>query len=160
MLKKYSPIATLEKFSEGTAKSLSQLSGHVAVICDTDEVANMFAESCASLHAEGSIFAPLSIETSATAPRQSPLQTMGTIICAVTSSCHRTVVYKGRNNNFARRFHFKGARRRIQNSTHQHFRRRGNGDIPNGISLVLYSFNRFRIGNTNRHCAAHFLWHG
>jgi len=38
MLKKYSPIATLEKFSEGTAKSLSQLSGHVAVICDTDEV--------------------------------------------------------------------------------------------------------------------------
>lgn len=38
MLKKYSPIASLEKFSEGTAKSLSDLSGHVAVICDTDEV--------------------------------------------------------------------------------------------------------------------------
>ena len=38
MLKKYSPIATLEKFSEGTVKSLSDLSGHVAVICDTDEV--------------------------------------------------------------------------------------------------------------------------
>lgn len=38
MLKKYSPIATLEKLSEGTAKSLSDLSGHIAVICDTDEV--------------------------------------------------------------------------------------------------------------------------
>ena len=25
---------------------------------------------------------------------------------------------------------------------------------------ILYSFNRFRIGNTNWHCAAHFLWHG
>lgn len=38
MLKKYSPIASLERFSEGTAKSLSDLSGHIAVICDTDEV--------------------------------------------------------------------------------------------------------------------------
>ena len=38
MLKKYSPIASLDKFSEGTAKSLSDLSGHIAVICDTDEV--------------------------------------------------------------------------------------------------------------------------
>ena len=38
MLKKYSPIASLENFSEGTAKSLSDLSGHIAVICDTDEV--------------------------------------------------------------------------------------------------------------------------
>ena len=38
MLKKYSPIASLEKFSEGTVKSLSDLSGMVAVICDTDEV--------------------------------------------------------------------------------------------------------------------------
>ena len=38
MLKKYSPIASLEKFSEGTAKSLSDLSGHLAVICDTDGV--------------------------------------------------------------------------------------------------------------------------
>ena len=43
MLKKYSPIASLEKFSEGTAKSLSELSGHLAIVCDTDEV----------LHAEG-----------------------------------------------------------------------------------------------------------
>ncbi len=44
MLKKYSPIASLDKFSEGTAKSLNDLSGHLAVICDTDEV----------LHAAGS----------------------------------------------------------------------------------------------------------
>ena len=38
MLKKYSPIATLEKFSEGTTKSLNDLSGCLAVICDTDEI--------------------------------------------------------------------------------------------------------------------------
>ncbi|MGN0805090.1 MAG: stage V sporulation T C-terminal domain-containing protein [Candidatus Coproplasma sp.] len=38
MLKKYSPIASLEKISEGTAKSLSDLSGHLAIVCDTDEV--------------------------------------------------------------------------------------------------------------------------
>lgn len=38
MLKKYSPIATLEKFSEGTTKSLNDLSGYLAVICDTDEI--------------------------------------------------------------------------------------------------------------------------
>lgn len=44
MLKKYSPIASLDKFSEGTAKSLNDLSGHLAVICDTDEI----------LHAAGS----------------------------------------------------------------------------------------------------------
>ncbi len=38
MLKKYSPIASLDKFSESTAKSLNDLSGHLALICDTDEV--------------------------------------------------------------------------------------------------------------------------
>lgn len=38
MLKKYSPIATLERFSEGSAKSLNDLSGYLSVICDTDEV--------------------------------------------------------------------------------------------------------------------------
>ena len=38
MLKKYSPIATLERFSEATARSLNDLSGKLAVICDTDEV--------------------------------------------------------------------------------------------------------------------------
>ena len=38
MLKKYSPIATLERFSEGSAKSLNDLSGYLSAICDTDEV--------------------------------------------------------------------------------------------------------------------------
>ena len=38
MLKKYSPIAALEKFSEGTTKSLNDLSGYLAVLCDTDEI--------------------------------------------------------------------------------------------------------------------------
>lgn len=38
MLKKYSPIASIEKFSEGTAKSLYEQSGYLAVICDTDAV--------------------------------------------------------------------------------------------------------------------------
>jgi bifunctional DNA-binding transcriptional regulator/antitoxin component of YhaV-PrlF toxin-antitoxin module len=32
MLKKYSPIATLEKFSKATARSLNDLSGKLAVI--------------------------------------------------------------------------------------------------------------------------------
>ena len=38
MLKKYSPIASLGQFSSGTAKSLSDISGYPAFICDTDEV--------------------------------------------------------------------------------------------------------------------------
>ena len=38
MLKKYSPIASVERFAEGTAKSLNEQSGCVAVICDTDSV--------------------------------------------------------------------------------------------------------------------------
>ncbi len=38
MLKKYSPIASIERLSEGTAKSLNEQSGHLAVICDTDGV--------------------------------------------------------------------------------------------------------------------------
>lgn len=38
MLKKYSPIATIEKFSESAAKSLAELSGKLAVVCDTDGV--------------------------------------------------------------------------------------------------------------------------
>lgn len=37
-LKKYSPIATLENFSKATARSLHDLSGKLAVICDTDGV--------------------------------------------------------------------------------------------------------------------------
>ena len=42
MLKKYSPIASLERFSEGTAKSLNDLSGYLAIVCDTDEVLHAF----------------------------------------------------------------------------------------------------------------------
>ena len=38
ILKKYSPIATLERFSEATVKSLNDLSGKLAMICDTDEI--------------------------------------------------------------------------------------------------------------------------
>ena len=38
MLKKYSPIASVERFAEGTAKSLNEQSGYLAVICDTDNV--------------------------------------------------------------------------------------------------------------------------
>ncbi len=38
MLKKYSPIASIERFSEASVKSLSEQSGHLALICDTDGV--------------------------------------------------------------------------------------------------------------------------
>jgi len=38
MLKKYSPIASIERFSEGTAKSLNEQSGFLAAIADTDTV--------------------------------------------------------------------------------------------------------------------------
>ena len=38
MLKKYSPIASIERFAESTAKSLNEQSGYLAVICDTDAV--------------------------------------------------------------------------------------------------------------------------
>ena len=44
MLKKYSPIASIEKFSEGTAKSLNEQSGYLAVICDTDGVLHAFGQ--------------------------------------------------------------------------------------------------------------------
>ncbi|MBQ8428195.1 MAG: AbrB/MazE/SpoVT family DNA-binding domain-containing protein [Clostridia bacterium] len=43
-LKKYSPIATLERFSEATARSLHALSGKLAVICDTDEILYAYGE--------------------------------------------------------------------------------------------------------------------
>ena len=43
-LKKYSPIATLEGFSESTAKSLNLLSGKLSAICDTDGVLHAFGE--------------------------------------------------------------------------------------------------------------------
>ncbi len=38
MLKKYSPIASIERFAEGTAKSLNEQSGYLAAITDTDSV--------------------------------------------------------------------------------------------------------------------------
>ena len=43
-LKKYSPIATLEGFSESTARSLNLLSGKLCAICDTDSVLNAVGE--------------------------------------------------------------------------------------------------------------------
>ncbi len=42
MLKKYSPIASVERFSEGTAKSLHEQSGCLAAITDTDNVLHAF----------------------------------------------------------------------------------------------------------------------
>jgi AbrB family transcriptional regulator (stage V sporulation protein T) len=44
MLKKYSPIATLERFSKATARSLNDLSGKIAVICDTDGILHAYGE--------------------------------------------------------------------------------------------------------------------
>ncbi len=38
MLKKYSPIASVERFAEGTAKSLNEQSGYLAAICDNDVI--------------------------------------------------------------------------------------------------------------------------
>ncbi len=38
MLKKYSPIASVERFAEGTAKSLNEQSGYLAAISDNDVV--------------------------------------------------------------------------------------------------------------------------
>ncbi len=38
MLKKYSPIASVERFAEGTARSLNEQSGYLAAILDTDTV--------------------------------------------------------------------------------------------------------------------------
>ena len=38
MLKKYSPIASVERFAEGTAKSLHDQSGFLSAICDMDNV--------------------------------------------------------------------------------------------------------------------------
>lgn len=43
-LKKYSPIATLEGFSEATARSLNLLSGKLCAICDTDSVLHASGE--------------------------------------------------------------------------------------------------------------------
>ena len=43
-LKKYSPIASLERFSKATARSLNDLSGKLAVICDTDGVLHAYGD--------------------------------------------------------------------------------------------------------------------
>lgn len=42
MLKKYSPIASVERFSEGTAKSLHEQSGLLAAVSDADNVLHAF----------------------------------------------------------------------------------------------------------------------
>lgn len=44
MLKKYSPIATLDKFSEATARTLNDLSGLLTLISDTDEILSACGE--------------------------------------------------------------------------------------------------------------------
>ncbi len=44
MLKKYSPIASLERFSKATARSLNDLSGKLAVICDTDGILHAYGD--------------------------------------------------------------------------------------------------------------------
>ena len=56
MLKKYSPIATLEGFSEATAKSLNQLSGRLSIICDTDGVLHAAGEG--KREVEGKLLSP------------------------------------------------------------------------------------------------------
>ncbi|MBO5277672.1 MAG: AbrB/MazE/SpoVT family DNA-binding domain-containing protein [Clostridia bacterium] len=53
MLKKYSPIATLEKFSKATARSLNDLSGKLAVICDTDGVLHAFGDGKREFEGKG-----------------------------------------------------------------------------------------------------------
>ena len=47
MLKKYSPIASVERFSEGTAKSLHEQSGFLAAISDTDNILHAFGAGTA-----------------------------------------------------------------------------------------------------------------
>lgn len=49
MLKKYSPIASVERFAEGTAKSLNEQSGCLAAICDTDSVLSASGQGKKSL---------------------------------------------------------------------------------------------------------------
>ena len=42
MLKKYSPIASVERFAEATAKSLNEQSGYLSAICDSDTVLSAY----------------------------------------------------------------------------------------------------------------------
>ena len=53
MLKKYSPIASIEQFARGTAKSLSEQSGYLAVICDTDGVLQASGQGKKALFGKG-----------------------------------------------------------------------------------------------------------
>ena len=53
MLKKYSPIATLERFSKATARSLGDLSGKLAIICDTDGILHAFGDGRKDLDGKG-----------------------------------------------------------------------------------------------------------
>ncbi len=53
MLKKYSPIASVERFSEGTAKSLHEQSGFLAAITDTDNVLHAFGTGRKALLGHG-----------------------------------------------------------------------------------------------------------
>jgi len=53
MLKKYSPIATLDRFSKATARSLNDLSGLLAVICDTDGILHAVGEGRKDLDGKG-----------------------------------------------------------------------------------------------------------
>ena len=45
MLKKYSPIASIERFAEATSKSLNEQSGYMAAICDTDTVLAAYGQN-------------------------------------------------------------------------------------------------------------------
>ncbi len=44
MLKKYSPIASVERFAEATAKSLNEQSGYLSAITDTDAVLSAYGQ--------------------------------------------------------------------------------------------------------------------
>ena len=76
MLKKYSPIATLERFSEGTTRSLNDLSGYLAVICDTDEV--LYAAGEGRKEFAKSTFPKSSAASCATGAAMSPTFRKGT----------------------------------------------------------------------------------
>ena len=53
MLKKYSPIASVERFSEGTAKSLQEQSGLLAAVADTDNILHAFGTGRKALLGHG-----------------------------------------------------------------------------------------------------------
>ena len=81
MLKKYSPIATIEKFSESAAKTLAELSGKTAVVCDTDGV--LFAV------ADGGTLIPITVpgDTNFSAQIVVPVVSGGDCLGAVALLC-------------------------------------------------------------------------